>query len=151
MKLINKDADYAIKALVEVARRKGQVVPASGLTGPLGLPWPYLRKILQALGRAGLVSSSRGKGGGFVLARRAAAIRLADVIAVFQGPVQIHDCLFKERLCPDVRTCPLRSALDRLEARVVAELEAVTVADLLSEKSNPGRARAQASNKGGKP
>jgi Rrf2 family protein len=149
MKLINKDADYAIKALVEIAGRKGEVASAAGLTGPLGLPWPYLRKILQGLARAGLVSSSRGRGGGFVLARPAGSIRLADVIAVFQGPVRIHDCLFKERLCPDVRTCPLRTTLDRLEARLVAELEAVTVADLLSEKSRPGGAPAR--HKGGQP
>jgi Rrf2 family protein len=138
MKMINKDADYAIKALVEIAGREGEVVSAANLTGPMGLPWPYLRKILQGLARAGLVTSSRGKGGGFVLARPARAIRLADVIAVFQGPVRIHDCLFKKRICPDVRTCPLRTTLDRLEAGLVAELEAVTIADLLSEKSHPG-------------
>jgi Rrf2 family protein len=141
MKLINKDADYAIKALVEIAGRGGEVVSAAGLTGPLGLPWPYLRKILQALGKGGLVRSSRGARGGFVLARPAGAIRLADVIGVFQGPVRIHDCVFKERLCPDVRTCPLRRTLNRLEERLVAELEAVTVADLLAERAQPGRAR----------
>ncbi len=148
MTLINKDADYAIKALIEIAGRKGAVASASGLTGPLGLPWPYLRKILQALGRAGLVRSSLGKGGGFVLARPARAIRLADVIEVFQGPVKIHDCLFKKRLCPDVRTCPLRSTLDRLEARVIAELEAVTVADLLAERTRPARAKTRIAKEG---
>lgn len=147
MTLINKDADYAIKALVEIAGRRGDVASAAGLTGPLGLPWPYLRKILQTLGRGGFVSSSRGKRGGFVLARPARAIRLADVIAAFQGPVKIHDCLFAKRLCPDVRTCPLRATLDRLEARLVAELEAVTVADLLAEKSRPARAGTRVANK----
>jgi Rrf2 family protein len=141
MKLINKDADYAIKALVDIAGRGGRVVSAAALTGPLGLPWPYLRKILQALAKGGLVRSSRGPRGGFALARPAGSIRLAEVIAVFQGPVRIHDCVFKERLCPDVRTCPLRRTLDRLEAGLVAELEAVTVADLVRERTAPGQAR----------
>jgi Rrf2 family protein len=141
MKLINRDADYAIKALVEIAGRGGRVAPVAGMTGPLGLPRPYLRKIMQILARGGIVVSTRGKGGGFVLARPAAAIRLAEVIRVFQGPVRIHDCLFKARLCPDVRTCPLRKTLDRLESKLVAGLEAVTVADLLADKTGPGRAR----------
>jgi Rrf2 family protein len=143
MKLLNKDADYAVKALVEIAARDGVVSSASGLTGPLGLPRPYLRKILQALARGGVLKSTRGKGGGFVLARPAAAIRLSDVIAVFQGPVRIHDCVFKARLCPDVRTCPLRKTLDSLEAELVAKLEAVTVADLLAEKQASGPARSR--------
>jgi Rrf2 family protein len=141
MKLINKDADYAIKALVEIAGRGGEVVSAAGLTRPLGLPWPYLRKILQTLAKAGLVRSSRGPRGGFVLAQQAGTIRLTDVIGVFQGRVRIHDCLFKPRRCPDVQTCPLRKTLDRLESRLVDELKAVTVADLLDERAQPGRAR----------
>jgi len=141
MRLINKDADYAIKALVEMAGRGGEVASVTGLAGPLGVPRPYLRKILQALARGALVTSTRGKGGGFVLARPAAAIRLTEVIAVFQGPVRVHDCLFKARLCPDVRTCPLRRTLDRLESGLVSELKAVTIAALRAEMDRPGRAR----------
>ncbi|MBP7706303.1 MAG: Rrf2 family transcriptional regulator [Candidatus Aminicenantes bacterium] len=147
MKLINKDADYAIKALVELAGRGGRTADVTGLAGPLGLPRPYLRKIMQALGRGGLVLSTRGKGGGFVLARPAAAIRLTDVIRVFQGPVKIHDCIFKARICPDVRTCPLRKTLDRLEAELVAGLEGVTVATLAAERSGRSAGR----KRGGKP
>ncbi len=139
MRLINQDADYAIKALVEIAGRSGEVAPVSGMTGPLGLPRPYLRKIMQTLARAGIVVSSRGKGGGFVLARPAAAIRLIDVIRVFQGPVKVHECVFKTRVCPDVRTCPLRKTLDRLESGLVAELEAVTVAGLLADRGKADR------------
>jgi DNA-binding IscR family transcriptional regulator len=63
------------------------------------------------------------------------------VIGLFQGPVRIHDCVFKARLCPDVRTCPLRRTLDGLEAELVAKLEALTVADLLPRKGGPARAR----------
>jgi Rrf2 family protein len=140
MKLLNKDADYAIKALIAIAAGDGGLTPVTALEGPLGLPRPYLRKILQALARGGILRSARGKGGGFVLARPAARIRLTEVIGVFQGPVRIHDCVFKARLCPDVRTCPLRKALDGLEAELVAKLAAMTVADLLAGKAAPARA-----------
>jgi Rrf2 family protein len=141
MKLINKDADYAIKSLVAIAGRAGGMTSVTALEGPLGVPRPYLRRIVQKLARAGILESTRGKGGGFVLARPAAGIRLSEVIGVFQGPLRIHDCVFKARLCPDVRTCPLRRTLDDLEADLVAKLEALTVADLLPRKAAPVRAR----------
>ena len=147
MKLINRDADYAVKALVELAGRGGRTADVAGLAVPLGLPRPYLRKIMQALGRGGLVLSARGRGGGFALARPAAAIRLTDVIRVFQGPVKIHECLFKARVCPDVRTCPLRTTLDRLEAELVAGLEGVTIAALAAD----GRGRRGSRTQGGRP
>ena len=139
MKLINRDADYAIKALVEIAGRGGEVTAVPVLTGELGLPRPYLRKILQTLARGGVVRSARGQGGGFTLARPAAEVRLADVIRVFQGPVRLHDCVFKRTICPDVRTCPLRKTLTKLEARFVAELEGVTISALLAGRKLPGK------------
>jgi Rrf2 family protein len=144
MKLINQDADYALKALLTVAGRGGEVTTVSELAGILGIPRPYLRKIMQTLARAGVVRSSKGRGGGFVLGRAAGKILLADVVRVFQGPISLHDCLFKKRICPDVRTCPLRKTIGRLESRLVGELEALSIDSLLMEKGRargtPGRA-----------
>lgn len=134
MKLINQDADYALKALLAVAGRAGEVTPVSELVGKLGIPRPYLRKIMQGLARHGVVRSFKGRGGGFVLGRPSGTISLADVIRVFQGPVSLHDCLFKKRICPDVRTCTLRRTIARLEDRLAGELEALSIASLLDEE-----------------
>jgi len=149
MKIVNKDTDYAIKALLEIAGRGGRVVSVSALAGTVGLPRPYLRKIMQELARAGIVVSTRGKGGGFVLARPASAVRLADVLRVFQGPVKIHDCVFKTGVCPDVRTCPLRLALGRLESKLAAELEALTLAGLLADRAGDHKKPGPSRKKGG--
>lgn len=137
MKLINRDADYALKALLVLARRGSLSVPVTELTAEIGVPRPYLRKIMQTLARGGLVRSAKGRGGGFVLARPAARIAVADVLRALQGPVSLHDCLFKDRICPDHASCPLRRSLGRLERRLVRDLEAMTVASIL--KDNEGR------------
>jgi Rrf2 family protein len=147
MKLINRDADYAVKALVAVARRGDETVPVTALTAELGLPRPYLRKILQTLGRRGIVRSAKGRGGGFVLARPAGRIAVADVIRAFQGEISLHDCLFKKKLCPDVATCPLRESIGRLESRLVRDLEALTVASIL--KGDKDRERTRGTRVGG--
>ena len=147
MKLINRDADYAVKALLAVAGRGDGPTAVTDLTAELGLPRPYLRKIMQTLARKGLVSSSKGRGGGFALARPAGRITVADVIRVFQGPVSLHDCLFKKKPCPDIASCPLRESIGRLERRLVRDLEAMTLASI--RKENKGRPAAR--TKGGQP
>lgn len=133
MKLINQDADFALKALLTIAGRDGKVTSVAALVGPLGIPRPYLRKIMQRLAREGIVRSFKGRGGGFILGRPAGKISLAEVIRVFQGPTSFKDCLFKARICPDVRTCPLRKAIGRLEDRLAGELEALSIASLVEE------------------
>jgi Rrf2 family protein len=133
MKLINRDADYALKALLALAGRPREATAVSELTEKLGIPRPYLRKIMQRLAREKVVLSFRGKGGGFRLARPAGDIAVADVIRTFQGRISLHDCLFKENICPDVRTCPLRKTIGRLEERLVGEFEAMSIASVLGE------------------
>jgi len=147
MKLINREADYAVKALLTMAGRGKETTPVTGLTGALGLPRPYLRKIMQTLAREGVVRSSKGRGGGFVLARPAGRIAVADVIRAFQGRINLHDCLFKKTLCPDVAACPLRKSIRRLEQKLIRDLEALTVATILKESTG----RPPARTKGGHP
>jgi Rrf2 family protein len=151
MKLITHDADYAIKALLAITRRSGEVTAVPELVATLGIPRPYLRKIMQTLARAGVVRSSRGRGGGFVLGPPAGKIFLADVIRIFQGPISFHDCLFRERICPDVRTCPLRETIGRLESRLVKDLETLSVASLLGGEKGRPRSRKACFKGGGSP
>jgi len=141
MKLINRDTDYGLKALLAIAGRRGDVTPVSALTEELGIPRPYLRKIMQALAGKGIVWSFKGRGGGFVLGRPAKEIAMADVIRIFQGKISLHDCLFRKKLCPDVKTCPLRETISRLEGRLVKDLEALSVASILKAKKGRHKAR----------
>jgi Rrf2 family protein len=138
MKLLNRDSDYALRALLAMAARPRQdVTPVSELTERLGLPRPYLRKIMQTLARNGIVVSRKGQRGGFVLGRRPDGIRLADVVRTFQGDMAFRDCLFRKNVCRDLETCPLRKMLGRLENRFLKELEAVSIASLLRERARP--------------
>jgi Rrf2 family protein len=142
MKLINRDTDYALKALLALAGQPDGVTPVAELTEELGVPRPYLRKIMQRLARAKLVRSFKGQGGGFRLGRPAGEIELADVIQAFQGELKLHDCLFKKKPCPDVRTCPLRKTIGRLEDRLATELRTLTIASVLKGEKPPARSRA---------
>jgi Rrf2 family protein len=130
MKLITRDTDYAVRALVHISRSKKEVVSVTDLVEDLKTPRPFLRKILQQLNRKGILKSYKGQSGGFSLALPAHKISIVDLIRVFQGPLEISECLFKKKICPERSACALRRKISQIEELVVGQLKGVTIASL---------------------
>ena len=86
---VSTRGDYASRALLSLALRADQERPTSvrDLADRTGLPQPYLEQILLNLKGVGLVRSKRGVGGGYVLARPAEDITLAEIVAAVDGPI----------------------------------------------------------------
>lgn len=133
MRLINRDTDYAIKALCFLAKgKKEKIISASELVKELKIPRPFLRKILQVLNKRRILKSYKGNGGGFSLAMPAKMIFLVDLIKIFQGEFQLNNCLFKRSICPDVKVCLLKQKLEGIEKYVLSELESINIESLLN-------------------
>lgn len=146
IKLIKKDTDYAVKALLYIAKKSNGRISATELSRRLKIPYPFLRTILQILNSKGILVSFKGKGGGFALARSPEKIYLTELIKILQGPVNLSECIFQASVCPGSRTCRLRRIMLRLQKIVVAELKPVTLANMLDETASlrekkPGRGR----------
>ena len=90
---VSTRGDYACRALLSLALREGEGGPTSvrDIAERTGLPQPYLEQILLALKGAGLVRSKRGVGGGYVLARPPAEIRLSEILSAVDGPITLGD------------------------------------------------------------
>jgi Rrf2 family protein len=131
MKLITRDIDYALRALIFIAQRKEKIVSVSELVAALKIPRPFLRKILQILHKKGVLKSYKGFGGGFLLAKPAKKIFLVDLIEAFQGEFSLNECLFKKMPCSGIATCVLRKKIDSIEGYVVSRLKSITIASLL--------------------
>jgi Rrf2 family protein len=131
MKLITRDTDYAIRALLFLARQRDRTVSVTDLVGSLKIPRPFLRKIMQTMNKKGVLSSHKGNGGGFRLARPADQIFILDLVRIFQGSTTLNQCLFKKRLCPDRSGCPLKKKIESLEKYVFSELRKTTIAGLV--------------------
>ena len=131
MKLITRDTDYALRAICFIVKQKNKIVAVGELVKELKIPRPFLRKILQVLNKKGILVSYKGKGGGFSLAKPAEKIYLSDLMRIFQGRFQLNECLFKKVLCPNIRKCPLRKKMDKIEGYVIRELKPITIASLL--------------------
>ena len=86
-------ADYAVVLMTAAARRPvGARLSATELSAETGVPLPTAQKLMGQLAGHGLLSSVRGAGGGFTLARPAPEISLADIVEAVEGPIAMTVC-----------------------------------------------------------
>ncbi|MCP4650863.1 MAG: Rrf2 family transcriptional regulator [PVC group bacterium] len=133
MKLITRDADYAIRAVCFIAKQGTNKVSVEELVREMKMPRPFLRKVLQILNKSKILKSYKGQGGGFTLALSPDKISLLGLIEVFQGKLKLNECTFKKQVCPNMRLCRVKKKVDSIQKFVVSELQGITVASLLKE------------------
>ena len=131
MKLVTRNTDYAMRALCYIAKQDKRSVSASEMVAALRFPRPFLRKILQTLSGEGLLVSTKGQGGGFSLALPAEKILLTDMIKIFQNTIQLNECIFKRKVCPNRNTCMLKKEIDSIEQDVLDRLRNISIASLV--------------------
>jgi Rrf2 family protein len=124
-------ADYAVRAAVELAAvSAGEPVKAEHIAAAQSIPLNFLENILAELRRAGIVESRRGAAGGYLLARPAAEISLADVIRAVEGPLANVRGMSPDLLEYEGSSERLRDVWVALRASVRSVLEHVTLADV---------------------
>lgn len=122
-------ADYAVRAAVELAAA-GEMTTAEQIADAQGIPLNFLENILRDLRRAGLVESRRGQAGGYLLARTAESITVADVIRAVEGPLANVRGMSPETLEYAGSAEKLRDVWVAVRAGVRSVLEGVTIADV---------------------
>jgi Rrf2 family protein len=131
---ISTRGDYACRALLSLALHADETGPTSvrDIAERTGLPQPYLEQILLALKGAGLVRSKRGVGGGYVLARAPAEIRLSEIISAVDGPITLGDFgqPHQDGACDHEGQCVLLEIWNQAGAHMRAHLEGYTLAGI---------------------
>jgi Rrf2 family protein len=129
---ISAKADYAVRAAVELAAAQGSGRPitAQAIADAQGIPKNFLENILADLRTSGLVRTKRGAEGGYLLARPAADVALADVLRAVEGPLAAVQGVRPDQLAYDGAARRLPEVWVALRANLRAVLERVTLADL---------------------
>lgn len=138
MKLITKNTDYAIRALVYISRTDGKYISSREIAVKDGIPMHFLRLLLQKLIKSGILISKEGAGGGVMLAKLPSEVFLKDVMEIFQGNFALSECILKKRICPRRSVCILRSKIGEIEHEVLRRIEGITI-DELKEKHHEKR------------
>lgn len=131
--MISQTADYALRAIVCMANQPESARTTEQIATEAHVPPGYLSKVLQTLGRANLVRSRRGLGGGFSLVRPVSEVSVLDVINAVDPIRRIAECPLGNE-GHGVRLCPLHRRLDAAIAVIEESFRSCTIAELLSEQ-----------------
>lgn len=139
MMTLPQTAEYALRAVTHIAATaNGHPVRVDDIARALAVPRNYLSKTLHQLARAGVLDSTRGRGGGFRLARPASELTLSQVVAPFGLPDRSR-CLLGRRECGDRTACAAHWHWRSTAAQLNAFFSETTIADLLDPR--PAAAR----------
>jgi len=126
-------ADYAVVMMTAAARREPCArLSAAELSGETGVPLPTAQKLMGKLAAAGLLTSARGAGGGFTLARDITQISLADIVEAVEGPIAMTMCSGSDEAsdCALDAHCRVKPHMGIVGAKVRGALHAVTLQEL---------------------
>jgi Rrf2 family protein len=130
--MLSQTAEYALRTVLYLAARQGdELHRVSEIAEDLDIPQNYLSKTLHLLARAGVLTSSRGKHGGFRLTKSPSKITLAEVVAPFDGPTGARICLLGRVACSDSDPCPAHGKWKRVSGEVSTFFRETKVSDLL--------------------
>jgi Rrf2 family iron-sulfur cluster assembly transcriptional regulator len=136
--MLSQTAEYALRTVLYLADSPADgVARVEELAVRLDVPRNYLSKTLHRLAREGVLSSTRGKGGGFRLAIPPDQLPLLRVIAPFDEMSAVRRCLLGRPECSDRHPCPAHHHWRAVSDQVTAFFRDRTVADLLGQSETP--------------
>lgn len=143
--MLSQKSRYALRALAVLAEHQ-EPAPLSiqEIALRADAPRKFLEAILLELRKDGVLTSSRGKMGGYALAAEAGAIKLSRVIRALDGPLAPIACaslFFYEPCadCPDPKTCTTRGVMREVRDAVNTVLDSRTIADLIADRAGARR------------
>lgn len=134
--MLSKKTQYAFHALIYLAEHK-QTGPVliSEIAEKKNISIKFLENILLELKNAGILSSKKGKGGGYFLLKQPQDIMLARVIRLLDGPIALLPCVSlnyyqKCETCEDEATCGLNQVVAQVRDAALKILENKSLKDI---------------------
>jgi Rrf2 family protein len=128
--MLSQTAEYALRAVLAIARERGEAIGAAKLAKQVGVPPSYLAKTLNALVRNKVLVATRGRHGGFRLARRPSQIALLDVVSPFDDIRPGRRCLLGRPTCSDQNPCAAHGRWRGVSQRIGEFFAQTTVEDV---------------------
>ncbi len=136
---LSKKADYGLMALQYIASiqfgdvTQARIINTKEIAEEYHIPVELLAKVLQTLAKHGVVESQNGPKGGYLLARPARAITIAQVLEAIEGPLGIADCYHDKDAssCLQREHCNIRTPLLKIQDSIYQLLNNMTVEDMM--------------------
>lgn len=128
---LGKHGDYAVRAMLDLARhRNGVPRKAREIAASMDIPPGFLRQVLAGLVAQGLLDSTAGPRGGYLLTRPPEEITLLDIIEPREHYRSPDRCVLRGGPCEWSEACPMHEAWSLAQSAFAESLDAVSLADL---------------------
>ncbi len=129
--ILSRTSQYAIQSLIFMATQpRGVPVLIRTVAEHLGVPPPYLAKIMQNLSRGKLIHSFRGRQGGVCLSEGGENTDLMQILTLIEGPGLTDNCVLGLKVCGDETACPVHTQWKPIKTRIVNLLNQQTLGKL---------------------
>jgi len=133
--MLSNSSKYALKGVLYLAvnASKSKKILAKDIAEPINVPASYIAKLLQELGKHGIVSSAKGPHGGFYLSEDNMKTQLMKIVDVIDGEQKLRSCMLSIRECDSENPCPLHHLIGDAKTTVIRNLEKTTISQMVLE------------------
>ena len=133
--IFSKSFGYAVRGVLYIALMQDtkQFVHAEEVAGTLAVPRHFMSKILKKLAKAGVLTSSKGKSGGFTTNAATTGTVLLDIHHLLDGNETFHMCSLRLQACRADNPCPLHTPMEKVKQQLQEVLATTSFGDLLKE------------------
>ena len=126
---------YGLRILMQIAldNRDGKAAQGKSISKKQEISEPYLEQIMIPLKNAGLVRTTRGCNGGYFLNKDPKDITILNVIELFEGELNLVDCVSDEKNCSRIKNCQTSSVWKRIASSLRDTADKITLASILEE------------------
>jgi len=125
--------DYAIRALLFLANDPSERSKADDIAEAMNIPRGFLPQVLQALQRAGLITSRASRSGGYALARPAEGITLLDIVESLEAPLDSGECVLKGGPCHWEDVCAVHWVWSGAREALAGQLASASLARIAAD------------------
>ena len=126
---ITRKVEYALIAVRHLKEHPGELINVSEISKLYGIPKEVLAKTMQKLARDNIVSSYKGRHGGYKATSKASKTTLYNFFEILEGPTAIMDCYFDSG-CIHLTNCNIRGPINKINDSIRNLFDNLTLADI---------------------
>ena len=132
---LTKRADYAIRTVLAIARAAdGERISVRRVAAEQKVPDQFLPHVMRDLVRAGLVTGTVGRSGGYELARPASGITMLDIVEAIEGDSRRRTCVLRGGPCAVDGVCDVHAVFAAAHDDVLRRLRFTTVSEVIRDR-----------------
>lgn len=142
--MLTSKAKYGLKALIYLTAHRDRAVQGAEIAEEQNIPKKFLDAILLQLKNDGMLTSRKGKGGGYRLAQAPETIMSGRVVRLLDGPVAPIACVSRTAYrrcddCHDEANCGIRQVMQQVRDAIAAVLDSTSIADMRAREAAGGQ------------